>query len=394
MAATRVPLVADLVEAAEAAAFLAPRGLAARAGELPLPCRTLFVPSAAAGVFPEPEPNARSGADAARGVWSAECADGLVAAGSAEALRAAAASWPAPRRDAALAALDRYARPARRLRFADGETWDCARPRLMGIVNVTPDSFSDGGRHFAPKDAVEHALRLLDEGADILDFGAESTRPGSAPVDAAEEIRRLVPPLAELRRLRPDARVSIDTRRAATARATLDEGADLINDIAGLGDAGMAELAAGRGVPVCVMHMRGEPGTMQSDTRYDDLLGEVATFLAARAEAGRKAGIADDRILLDPGLGFGKSAAGNEDLLRRTRTLAGLGYPLLVGASRKSFVGARTGVAAADRRLAGSLVAAAAAAWGGAAVVRVHDVAATREALAMAAALRPGAGGS
>ncbi|MCE5247643.1 dihydropteroate synthase, partial [bacterium] len=187
---------------------------------------------------------------------------------------------------------------------------------------------------------------------------------------------------------------SIDTRRAATARATLDEGADLINDIAGLGDAGMAELAAGRGVPVCVMHMRGEPGTMQSNTRYDDLLGEVATFLAARAEAGRKAGIADDRILLDPGLGFGKSAAGNEDLLRRTRTLAGLGYPLLVGASRKSFVGARTGVAAADRRLAGSLVAAAAAACGGAAVVRVHDVAATREALAMAAALRPGAGGS
>ena len=143
-----------------------------------------------------------------------------------------------------------------------------------------------------------------------------------------------------------------------------------------------------------MMHMRGEPGTMQSNTRYDDLLGEVATFLAARAEAGRKAGIADDRILLDPGLGFGKSAAGNEDLLRRTRTLAGLGYPLLVGASRKSFVGARTGVAAADRRLAGSLVAAAAAAWGGAAVVRVHDVAATREALAMAAALRPGAGGS
>ena len=258
----------------------------------------------------------------------------------------------------------------------------------MAILNVTPDSFSDGGLHESPAAALARAGSCLAEGADLLDVGGESTRPGAAPVDEEAESRRVVPVLAALRARFPAARLSVDTRRAAVARRALEAGADLINDVSAGSDPAMLPLAAAAGVPVALMHMRGEPATMQRDTRYGDLVGEVAEALESAAERARRAGVADDRILLDPGLGFGKSAEGNELLLRQLGALRSLGTPILVGASRKTFIGHLTGVSDPAARLAGSVAAAVVAALRGAAVLRVHDVGATREALAVAAALR------
>lgn len=257
-------------------------------------------------------------------------------------------------------------------------------PKLMAVVNVTPDSFSDGGRFLDPARAVEHALDLVAEGADLLDLGAESTRPGGGvygagarEVPAEQELARLMPVLEALRPL-VDIPISVDTRKAAVARAALGAGADLVNDISALGDPAMAAVVAGAGCPVVLMHARGELATMQRDISFRDVVAEVGAELSSRRDAAVAAGIDAAAIVLDPGLGFGKSAAQNLELLARLARLAELGAPLAVGASRKSFLGAVSG-APPEARLPGSLAAAARAAEGGAAILRVHDVGATRQ---------------
>jgi dihydropteroate synthase len=261
-------------------------------------------------------------------------------------------------------------------------------PKLLAVVNVTPDSFSDGGRFLDADRAVAQALRLAEEGADLLDLGAESTRPGGGvygagarEVPAAEELARLLPVLERLRPL-TSLPISVDTRKAAVARAALAAGADLVNDVSALGDPEMAEVVRTARCPIVLMHSRGELASMQAAIAYDDVVAEVGRELVALRERAVAAGIVAERVLLDPGLGFGKSAAQNLALLGATAELAGLGSPLVVGASRKSFVGAVTGAAVGDR-LPGSLAAAGRAAAGGAAILRVHDVAATRQFLAV-----------
>ncbi|MBI4730119.1 MAG: dihydropteroate synthase [Acidobacteria bacterium] len=249
-----------------------------------------------------------------------------------------------------------------------------ARAHVMGIVNVTPDSFSDGGRFGSPAAAVEHGLALAEEGADILDVGGESTRPGADRVDAAEEIRRVIPVVEGLAAKTP-VPVSIDTTKAAVARAALDAGARILNDVsAGRFDSEILPLAAERGAPVVLMHMKGEPRTMQRDPVYADVVGEVAAFLDERAAAARAAGVAEDRILLDPGFGFGKTREHNLVLLARLRELRCLGYPVVAGTSRKSFIGATLGDLPVAERLEGTAATVALAVAAGAAVVRVHDV--------------------
>jgi dihydropteroate synthase len=259
------------------------------------------------------------------------------------------------------------------------------RTLVMGVVNVTPDSFSDGGRFFSPEKAVEHALVLAEQGADILDIGGESTRPGAEPIGAAEERERVEPVVRELAR-RVKVPLSIDTSKSEVARAALDAGAEIVNDVSGLArDPQMGEAA--KGAAVCLMHMRGTPQQMQAKATYSDLLDEVQRELIEALERACAAGIAEERIALDPGLGFAKTGEQNLLLLRRLRELTQLGRPLVVGASRKSFIGTATGRSAPER-LFGSVAASALAASSGASVLRVHDVAATREALAVADAVR------
>lgn len=257
-------------------------------------------------------------------------------------------------------------------------------PALMGVVNVTPDSFSDGGRYLEAERAVERALQLAAEGADLIDLGAESTRPGGGvygagaqPVPAAEEIARLLPVLERLRP-RLDLPISIDTRKGAVARAALQAGADLVNDVAALADPEMAAVVAAAGCPVVLMHARGELGTMQATIAFDDVVAEVRAELAQARERARQLGVAPDRVVLDPGLGFGKTAAQNLRLLAELERLVELGSPILVGASRKSFLALAAATPPAER-LPASLAAAARAAEAGAALLRVHDVAATRQ---------------
>lgn len=263
-----------------------------------------------------------------------------------------------------------------------------AGPLLMGILNVTPDSFSDGGVHQDPAVAVSAGLRMLADGADWLDVGGESTRPGAPPVHVDEEIARVVPVIAGLRRARPDAVISVDTSKRAVAAAAIEAGADVVNDVTALSEPGMADLCAARGVSVVLMHMRGTPATMQQHTHYDDLVGEVCDELAARVQVALDAGIARDRIWLDPGVGFAKAPLDNPALIASVPKIARLGYPVVVGASRKRFVGDLTGVSRASDRVFGSIGAALAAAEAGAAVLRVHDVAATRQALTVYRACR------
>ncbi|MBP1620114.1 MAG: dihydropteroate synthase [Acidobacteria bacterium] len=257
----------------------------------------------------------------------------------------------------------------------------------MGIVNVTPDSFSDGGRFLDPDAAVEHGLRLLDEGADALDVGGESTRPGAAAVPAEVESARVVPVIAGLARRAPGALLSIDTTKAAVARAALDAGARIVNDVSAGADPAMLPLVATAGAAIVLMHRRGSAETMQLDTAYDDVVAEVHGFLAGRAAAARAAGIVAGRILLDPGIGFGKDAVGNLRLLRELPALARLGHAVVVGASRKSFIGMISGAPVAQR-LGGSLAVLADAATLARLVVRVHDVAATVQFLTLLAAVR------
>jgi dihydropteroate synthase len=264
--------------------------------------------------------------------------------------------------------------------------WRLRRPAVMGIVNVTPDSFADGGRFADRTDAVRHGLRLAAAGAGILDVGGESTRPGAPPVSAADETERVVPIIGELARELPGALISVDTAKAAVAAAALDAGARLVNDVAAGRDPAMLPLVAARGAAVVLMHMRGDPTTMQAETAYADVVAEVHAFLRDRAAAARAAGIPAHRVWLDPGIGFGKDLDGNLALLRALPDLAALGHPIVVGASRKSFIGRLTG-AAVDDRLPGSLAALAATARLPRVVVRVHDVADTVQFLTVVAAL-------
>lgn len=263
-----------------------------------------------------------------------------------------------------------------------------ARPRVMGIVNVTPDSFSDGGKYLGAADGIEHARRLIAQGADILDIGGESTRPGAAPVSEFDEILRVVPIIEAIREA-SDIPISIDTMKPGVARAAMRAGAIIWNDVAALRLSPEApEVAAELGCEVVLMHMLGEPGTMQNDPRYDDVVAEVEAFLLARAFTAMAAGVAKEKIWLDPGIGFGKTVAHNLALLAALPRFVALGYPILLGASRKRFIaGIDPSAGEATDRLGGSLAAHLAGAAAGVAAVRVHDVRETVQALDVQAAI-------
>jgi dihydropteroate synthase len=267
------------------------------------------------------------------------------------------------------------------------------RPRIMGILNVTPDSFSDGGRHAGRDAALIQAQALLAAGADILDIGGESTRPGAATVPETEEIDRVLPVIAALRAAGVTAPISIDTRKAAVAEAAFAAGADLFNDVSALGwDVRSREVAAAFGKPVCLMHAKGDPETMQDAPDYDDVLLEVMDFLESRIAAAAAAGIARERILVDPGIGFGKTVPHNLALIRGLAMLHGTGCAILFGASRKRFIGSLGGAPDPLRRTPGSIAVALEALRQGAQVLRVHDVAEMRQALALWAAVNDAAG--
>ncbi|MBL4918261.1 dihydropteroate synthase [Szabonella alba] len=265
------------------------------------------------------------------------------------------------------------------------------RPALMGILNVTPDSFSDGGRFLDAGQAAAQARAMVAAGADILDIGGESTRPGSAEVPEDEEIARTAPVIAALRAEGVETPISIDTRKAGVAGAALAAGANIVNDVAALGhDPALAPLVAERGVPVCLMHAQGDPATMQDDPRYDDVVLDVYDYLEARIAVAEAAGILRARIIVDPGIGFGKTLAHNLALIARLSMFHALGCPILLGASRKRFIGTLSDEPQADRRVAGSLAVALAGAAQGAQILRVHDMKETRQALTLWSACNGG----
>jgi len=269
---------------------------------------------------------------------------------------------------------------------------DMSDVTVMGILNVTPDSFSDGGRYLDPEAAVAQARHMISEGAGLIDIGGESTRPGAATVPSEEEIRRVAGPIAALAE-GLDVPISIDTRKASVAGAALTAGAAIVNDVSGFThDPALAELCANHAVPVCVMHAQGDPQTMQNDPRYDDVRLDVYDFLSDRINALEAAGIARERIIVDPGIGFGKTIDHNLMLLSDMSLFHGLGCPILLGASRKRFIGTITGADAADRRVMGSVAVALHAAAQGVQIMRVHDVDETRQALAMWQAIVRGHG--
>ncbi|MEM8536550.1 MAG: dihydropteroate synthase [Pseudomonadota bacterium] len=255
------------------------------------------------------------------------------------------------------------------------------QPHLMGILNVTPDSFSDGGQFHAPEKAIAHAAAMQAQGAAIIDIGGESTRPGAAEVAVSDEIARTAPVIEAIRNS-SGVPISIDTRKSAVAQAAMDAGADLINDVAAFTfDPALAHVAATSGAPVCIMHAQGTPATMQADPQYDDVLLDVYDFLAERIQAAVNAGIARDQIIVDPGIGFGKTVAHNLTLLRGTALFHSLGCPVLLGASRKRFIGTVGGGEAASDRLGGSVAVALHGARQGVQILRVHDIFATKQAL-------------
>ncbi len=256
--------------------------------------------------------------------------------------------------------------------------FDLSRPLVMGIVNVTPDSFSDGGRHASTGAAVAHAQRLIEEGADILDIGGESTRPGAESVSEQQELDRVLPVIEGLRGI--SVPISIDTWKPEVMRAALAAGASMVNDINALQAPGALELVAGSDAAVCLMHKQGDPQNMQQQPRYQDVVGEVNAFLRQRVAVAEAAGIARERIVADPGFGFGKTLAHNLDLLRSLEAFRALGVPVLAGLSRKSMLGAITG-REVDGRVAASVAAALLAVQRGAAIARVHDVRETVDAL-------------
>jgi len=277
----------------------------------------------------------------------------------------------------------------------DQRVWRCRdhtlslgeRTLVMGIVNVTPDSFSDGAMFATAEEAVAHGARLVDEGADLVDVGGESARPGSDPVEVDEELRRVVPVIEGLAKARPGTPISVDTRKPEVAIAALDAGACVVNDITAGRDARLLEIVARTGAGIVLMHMLGEPKTMQDDPRYDDVVAEVNEFLRERIEAAVFAGIPEERVCVDPGIGFGKTVEHNLALLRAVPALRMLGAAVMVGASRKGFIGTLTGVEDPAARLEGSLAVAVLAAAHGADLVRVHDVEATVRVLKVADAV-------
>jgi dihydropteroate synthase len=261
-------------------------------------------------------------------------------------------------------------------------------PVVVGILNVTPDSFSDGGDFLDPEAAAEHAAAMLGEGADMLDIGGESTRPGSDPVSQEEEIRRVVPVIERILAVRPEAVISVDTYRSGTATAALEAGASLLNDVTALrGDPRMVSVIEEAECPVILMHMQGEPKTMQKDPYYQDVVGEVRDFLAERAEYAVAAGVRPQNVILDPGIGFGKNLEHNLALLRNLDAIVDLGFPVLIGASRKRFIESITSVQEARDRVSGTVATTVLAFEQGAKFFRVHDVRANREALAVAEAV-------
>ena len=271
-----------------------------------------------------------------------------------------------------------------------GRELDFEQVRIMGVLNATPDSFSDGGEFFDLETALEQIAQMTEEGADVIDIGGESTRPGSQGVDEAEEIRRVIP-ILERMNLDKGPLVSVDTSKAGVARAALDAGVHMINDVTGLRDPGMRAVIAEYGAAAIAMHMKGEPRTMQTNPEYEDLMGELSGYLRERAHQAEQDGVAS--VLIDPGVGFGKSWGHNLEILRRMGEFRELGRPLVVGVSRKSFIGAITGVEAAGERLIGSKVAEAFAVVGGADMIRTHDVGAAVEAARMGEAVRRGSVG-
>ncbi|TAK91217.1 MAG: dihydropteroate synthase [Burkholderiaceae bacterium] len=260
-------------------------------------------------------------------------------------------------------------------------TFDLHRPLIMGVVNVTPDSFSDGGQFFSATAAIEHALQLVEEGADILDIGGESSRPGAAPVSLAEELQRILPVIEGLNQIRVP--LSIDTYKPEVMRAALDAGASMVNDIWALRQPGALEAVAERDCGLCLMHMQRDPQQMQQAPHYADVVREVHEFLRMRVQVLRDHGVAAERLVIDPGFGFGKTLEHNLALLRQLELFSDLGVPVLAGLSRKSMIAQLTGRERAEQRLAGSLSATLTAVARGAKIVRVHDVAATRDALAV-----------
>jgi dihydropteroate synthase len=269
-----------------------------------------------------------------------------------------------------------------------GQVLDLSQPLIMGVLNVTPDSFSDGGAWFSAEQAVAHARQMAAAGADIIDVGGESTRPGAEPVPLDEELRRVIPVIEALR-ASLDLPVSIDTRKPAVMREAVAAGAGMVNDVNALQAEGAVETVADLGVPVCLMHMQGVPATMQAMPDYRDVVTEVVAFLGQRAAACESAGIAPGQIVLDPGFGFGKRVEHNLSLLRQLDRLVALGYPVLAGLSRKSLIGKVLGLPV-DKRLYPSIALAVLAVWQGAAIVRCHDVAQTRQAVQMCQAVRDG----
>jgi dihydropteroate synthase len=261
-------------------------------------------------------------------------------------------------------------------------------PVVVGILNVTPDSFSDGGDFLDPETAAVHAASMLDEGADILDVGGESTRPGSDSVSQEEEIRRVVPVIERILAARREVVISVDTYRSTTATAALEAGASLVNDVTALrGDPRMASVVEEAACPVILMHMQGEPKTMQKQPHYEDVVREVRDFLAERAEYAIDAGVRPENIIVDPGIGFGKNLGHNLDLLHNLDAIVDLGFPVLIGASRKRFIERITGVQEARDRVSGTVATTVLAYERGATFFRVHDARANREALAVAEAV-------
>ena len=267
-----------------------------------------------------------------------------------------------------------------------GRSLDLSQPQVMGILNITPDSFSDGGDFFSPGQAVAHATRMVREGAAIIDVGGESTRPGAEPVAVDEELRRVVPVIEALHSAL-SVPLSIDTRKPEVMQAAVAAGAGLINDVNALQAAGAVDMAVRLRVPVCLMHMQGTPDSMQEQPEYGDVVAEVMDFLTARADACRQQGIAREQILLDPGFGFGKTTTHNLQLLQHLERLVACGYPVLAGLSRKSMIGQVMGLPV-DKRLYPGVALAVLAVWKGAAIIRCHDVRETREAIRMCQAVR------
>lgn len=259
------------------------------------------------------------------------------------------------------------------------------RPALMGVLNVTPDSFSDGGQHFSPEAALDRAHRMMEDGADLIDVGGESTRPGAEPVSAEEERRRVLPVVEVL--VREGVPVSIDTSKAVVAAACLDVGAVVVNDVTAFGDLAMAGVCSGAGCSVCLMHMQGEPRTMQASPHYNDVVQDVGAFLQVRAQFAASNGISPDRIWVDPGIGFGKTLEHNLTLLRNLDALVALGHPVLIGVSRKSFIGKLLDGVPVDQRLEGSLAAQVWAQAKGAKIIRTHDVLEAKRAAMVAQAI-------